>query len=373
MIRVLLISEIPTPYRMPAFEHIAAHPEIDLHVLFCAEDEPDRPWNLEREYAFSYDVLPGVAPAWRTRRDTFVYEINPTIFRALSAHPHDVLVISGYAVFAEQAALLWARVRGKPYVLLSESHLGKARASWKHAVKRLILPRLLGHASAGLAVGSAAADYLAHYGVARGRIRIFPNTIDVEAYCEAADRARANRAAVLEEIGLPERYLLYVGRLVERKGILDLIEAHRRLPADAPPLVVVGDGPLRESVAEGERVQALGFLEPSLLPTIYALAELAVIPSHDEPWGVAVNEALAAGTPVVASDAVGAARDLIDSGVNGLTYPAGDVAALGNALESALSQFTPPVQRGRIVAWNYEFATEQFVQAMSIATSGGSS
>jgi glycosyltransferase involved in cell wall biosynthesis len=370
MTRVLLISEIPTPYRMPAFERIAAHPEIDLHVLFCARSEPDRPWRLESDYSFSYEVLAGISPTWRTKRDTFVYEINPSILRLLRDRPHDVLVVSGYSVFAEQAALLWARLTRRPYVLLSESHLGKPRSGWKPLVKRLVLPRLLSHAAAGLATGSAAVNYLAHYGIARDRIRIFPNTIDAAGYREAADKARSRRQDVLAAFDLPERFILYVGRLVERKGILDLVAAHAALPSAAPPLVVVGDGPLAAALVGRQRVRALGFVEPSELPRIYGVAELAVVPSHDEPWGVAVSEALAAGVPVVVSDAVGAAVDLVQSGLNGLTYPATDITALTAALSSGLATLRAPISAGLIEQWDYEFATDQFVQAIAIAMSG---
>jgi glycosyltransferase involved in cell wall biosynthesis len=370
MTRVLLISEIPTPYRMPAFERIAAHPEIDLHVLFCARSEPDRPWRLESDYSFSYEVLAGISPTWRTKRDTFVYEINPSILRLLRNRPHDVLVVSGYSVFAEQAALLWARLTSRPYVLLSESHLGKPRSGWKPLVKRLVLPRILSHAAAGLATGSAAVNYLAHYGIPRDRIRIFPNTIDVAGYRKAADEARSRRRDVLDAFDLPEKFILYVGRLVERKGILDLVDAHAALPTDVPPLVIVGDGPLAAALVGRARVHTLGFVAPSELPRIYGVADLAVVPSHDEPWGVAVNEALAAGVPVVASDAVGAAVDLVQDGINGLTYPAGDLAALAAALESALAALPPPVASGLIERWDYDFATDQFAQAMAIATSG---
>jgi glycosyltransferase involved in cell wall biosynthesis len=369
MIRVLVISEIPTPYRMPAFERIAAHPDIDLHVLFCAEEEPDRPWEIESDYAFSYEVLPGVAPTLRTRRDTFVYELNPSILGVLRKSPHDVLVVSGYSVFAEQVALLWARVTGRPYVLLSESHLGKVRSSWKQVVKQAVLPRVLGHAAAGLATGSAAAAYLSYYGIPPGRIRIFPNTIDVAAYRDAANAARDRRPEVLAEHELPDRFILYVGRLVERKGVLDLLAAHAALPADTPSLVVVGDGPLRDAIERYPRARALGFVAPRELPQFYGLADLVVVPSHDEPWGVAVNEALAAGAPVVVSDAVGAGPDLVQSGRNGLTYVAGDVAALTETITTALAQLSPPVSGGRVEHWDYEFATDQFVEAMKLAVS----
>jgi glycosyltransferase involved in cell wall biosynthesis len=175
---------------------------------------------------------------------------------------------------------------------------------------------------------------------------------------------------VLAAFDLPGRFILYVGRLVERKGILDLVAAHAALPSAAPPLVVVGDGPLAAALVGRQRVRALGFVEPSELPRIYGVAELAVVPSHDEPWGVAVSEALAAGVPVVVSDAVGAAVDLVQSGLNGLTYPATDITALTAALSSGLATLRAPISAGLIEQWDYEFATDQFVQAIAIAMSG---
>jgi glycosyltransferase involved in cell wall biosynthesis len=364
---VLLISEIPTPYRIPAFAQVAAHPGIDLHVLFCAESEPDRPWQLDDHYGFSYEVLPGFTPAWRTRRDTFVYELNPSILGVLRRTKHEVLVVSGYSVFAEQVALVWARLTRKPYVLLSESHLGKGRPVWVRAVKRAFLPQLVGHAAAGLATGSAAAEYLRHYGLDGDRIRIFPNTIDVAAAGSAADAARAQRGDVIARFELPERFILYVGRLVARKGVEDLLEAHRQL--SAVPLVVVGDGPLRDKVATAPNVRWLGFRSPIELQSIYGVAALVVVPSRDEPWGVAVNEALAAGVPVVASDAVGASVDLITPGMNGLVFRSGDIEHLAESMTRALDLFDPPIHGGRVEHWDYSFATEQFVEAMTIATS----
>jgi glycosyltransferase involved in cell wall biosynthesis len=366
--RVLLISEIPTPYRLPLFARIAAHPEIELEVLFCAAEQPDRPWRLPTNRGFRFRVLRGLSLRFGRRSDTFVYEINPGIVARLARGGFDVLVISGYSVFAEQVALAWARLRRIPYIVVSESHLGKPRSALKRRVKELALPHLVGRAAAGLATGTRAAGYLHHYGLPAERIRILPNTIDVVALGKAAAAARVGAAEIRGRLGLPSRFLLYVGRLVERKGVLDLLEAHRLLGASAPPLVIAGVGPLAAEVDGAPGVLSLGFVQPDELPALYALAEAAVVPSHHEPWGVAVNEALACGCPVVASDAVGAAIDLVVDGRQGLVYPAGDVSALRLALERALAErdsFTPA--SGRVLDWDYDFGVAQFVEAVEIA------
>jgi glycosyltransferase involved in cell wall biosynthesis len=366
-VRVVVVSEIPTPYRLPLFRLLAARPELELEVLFCAAEQPDRPWRLDEELAgVPHEVLPGLPLTFRSRRNTFVYEINAGIVRRIRPSRADAVVVGGYAVFAEQAAILLAKAFRIPYLLHSESQLLTERGAPRRAAKRVLLPRIVRGAAAGLAVGSAAAEYLAHYGLDPGRIRIVPNTIDVAAYAERARRARADAESIRSARGLPEQYHLFVGRLVEAKGIEDLVRA--REGVDVPELLVAGTGPLEATLREVEGVRLLGFEPPERLLELYALAERTIVPSRFEPWGVVVNEALACGCPVVVSDAVGAARDLVRPGHDGWIFPAGDVDSLAKALVSPApggDGGARPIER-----WTYEFAVEQFLEALHLALPG---
>jgi glycosyltransferase involved in cell wall biosynthesis len=130
-------------------------------------------------------------------------------------------------------------------------------------------------------------------------------------------------------------HVLYVGRLSEEKGVLELVEAARGLP-----LRVVGDGPLRD------RVPSEGFVPPAELGAWYERAAIVCAPSRREGYGVVVREAMAWGRPVVAS-AVGGLRDAVEDGVTGLLVPPGDVAALRAALERLLGD---SALRGRLGA-----------------------
>ena len=360
-----VISEIPTPYRLPLYERIAERGDIDLEVLFCAAEEPDRPWNLGSSLErVPHRILRGWAPALRTRTESFVYEINPEIVSVLRAAKYDAIVIGGYSVFAEQVAIAYAKVTRTPYLLHTESHHLKSRPWATRAVKQALLRPVVGGAAAGLAVGSLAADYLESYGLDRGRIRIVPNTIDVTAFSAAADRARTDAMKVRSELRLPPSFVLFVGRLVAGKGILELLAALEQLGPDAPQLVVAGEGPLVDEIASIPTVTHLGFQPTHTLIQLYALAERAVVPSRAETWGLSVNEALACGCPVVATDAVGAAHDLIEDGVNGYLVPVGDVAALA----AALVAHRPDARANRrIDRWSYEFGAEQFAEGVELA------
>ena len=363
--RILAISEIPTPYRLPLYRELAARDDLDLEVVFCAAEQPDRPWRLDDELAgVPHRVLRNIPLRLRPRSSGFVYEINPEIFGVLHDLRPDLVVVGGYAVFAEQAAIGFARAHGIPYVLHSESHLLKPRSAGVRAAKRVLLPGLVAGAAAGLAVGTPAARYLAAYGLHPGRIRIFPNTIDVARYRADAASVRDRADEIRGARGLPDRYHLYAGRLVEVKGVRDFLRARALLGAAAPPAVVAGDGPLAPEVAAADGVLHVGFQQREALVELFALAEATVVPSLSEPWGVVVNETLACGTPVIVSDAVGAVEDLVRDGVDGRVYPAGDVRALAEAL-----RVPPPAipSHGPIGRWTYDFAIEQFVEAVALA------
>lgn len=364
--RIGVITEIPTPYRLPLFARLAERSDLELEVLFCASVEPGREWRDDGNLArVPHRVMRGWHPVLPARGDTFVYEINPEIVKILRRERYDALVVGGYGVFAEQAAIAYARATRTPYLLHSESHHGKKRRALTRAIKRVALPAVIAHAAAGLATGTRAADYLVSYGLPRERVRIVPNTIDVVAYASAATRVREDPAHTFERLGLPPRFLLFVGRLVETKGLLDLLAAHMHAGGDAPPLVVVGDGPLRGLVTAAPNVRWLGFRQPAELIELFALADRTVLPSLAETWGVVVNEALACGSPVVVSDAVGAAHDLLRPGIDGIVVPAGNIDALATALVRDLPSLEPG--HGLIRHFDYSFAEAQFVEGVELA------
>ena len=147
-------------------------------------------------------------------------------------------------------------------------------------------------------------------------------------------------------IGLPERYALFVGRLVRQKGIFDLLVAYAKLPMavrDAVGLVFAGDGTERQELlgrspdVEPGKVVFTGFLQRDDLPAIYALAEVLVLPTYSDTWGLVVNEAMACGVPVIASRVAGCVADLVKDGENGYVVEAGNTESLAEAMTKILT------------------------------------
>jgi glycosyltransferase involved in cell wall biosynthesis len=349
--RLVILTEIIAPYRIPIFNALAARGDVDLHVIFLAETDPAlRQWQVYRdEIRFSYEVL----KSHRQRVGGFNLLLTRGVSAALLECNPEVILGGGYNYLAIWQAQRWARRRGVPFLLWSESNLADARRNlpWVEAAKRRFI-----HACQGYVVpGTSAAAYVQTFGVARDRIFVAPNAVDVERFANGAAEARRD-PDLRQRLGLPPRYLLYVGRFVRAKGILDLLAAYATLPGGTRRdvgLVLAGDGEdLDELVRRSREIQpgtvvCPGFLQRDQLPAVYALAEALVFPTHSDPWGLVVNEALACGLPVIASEVAGCVADLVRDGENGRVVRAGDAQALSRAMDQFLNDPELPKKMGQ--------------------------
>ena len=356
--RVAFVSPEPTPYRAPLLDRVAALPDIDLRVIYAARTVASRSWHVEIHHPAVF--LHGWSvPGARTllRHD---YPITLSIFDALKRAEPEVVVISGWSTFASQASLAWCRLRRVPYVLLVESHDAGPKAGWRREVKTTAVPPIVRGAASVLVVGSLARESVVALGADPARVRVFANTIDVAAWIDRADDL-ASRKPDDNEVTV-----VSVARLAPEKGLDVLLRASAAAGVRA---VIVGSGP------ERARLEALapdavftGELSEEGVAEAYVSADIFALLSAHEPWGVVVNEAAATGLPLVLSDRVGAAADLLRVGQNGMLVPYGDVSATAEALKRLAGD--PELRRSygdrsRELAWSwgYEPSVENFVAA----------
>jgi glycosyltransferase involved in cell wall biosynthesis len=307
--RLALLTEIPAPYRIPLFNALAAR--LELTVVFLRERNPERPYDLHAdELRFERRTLPGLDLTARGRW----LVLNRGATRALRGA--DCVLIGGWNQPAFWTVLAAARLRRIPTVLWVESTGRDRRSGRLETLKRLLFRAV----DAFVVPGAASRQYLARLGVPDARITVAPNAVDPAIFA-AGTRRRANG---------PVR-LLGVGRLAPDKGFDVLLEAADGLPVD---IQLAGTGPEEARLRRlaGPNVEFLGQVERDALPDLYADADVVVMPSRSDPWGMVLNEAALAGRPLVSTDAAGAAHELIDDGVNGFRVPAGDVGALRTAL-----------------------------------------
>ena len=345
--RILILTEIIAPYRIPIFNALAARQEIELHVVFLSESDTSlRQWKVYlEEIQFSYQVL----QSFRRRIAGFHVLITRGVSGALDRANPEVIVAGGYNYVAMWEAKRWARLRGIPFLLWSESNSQDSRRNlWPvEFAKRKFIDDCQGF----VVPGRSAAEYLAGLGAGKEKIFVAPNAVDVQRFAKGGEQTPRNRAQ-MDQSGLPPQYFLYVGRFVRSKGIYDLLKAYSDLPEDVRQtagLVFVGDGKERSELMRRSReirtgcVIFPGFVQRDELPAYYANANALVFPTHSDPWGLVVNEAMACGIPVIATDVAGCTADLVCDGMNGYVVRARHPGQLTQAMLKLVND--PPLRR----------------------------
>ena len=336
--RIVIITEIIAPYRIPVFNALAQHNEVDLHVIFLAENDPtEREWLVYKdEICFSYQVL----PSWRRRLGRHNFLLNRGAETALRRARPDFVVCGGYNYVASWQSMVWARRNRVPFGLWAESTTRDFRSG--HWLIEFLKTRFLRNCDAFVVPGKSSIEYLRHYGMPPEMIFTAPNAVDTQFFADRAAVIREDAVAHRQALCLPTRFFLFVGRLVREKGVFDLLAAYGALAPELRReigLVFVGDGPARSALLQRAAkinpgsIQFKGFAQRELLPAYYALADVFVFPTHTDPWGLVVNEAMSCGLPVISSGAAGCVADLIESGWNGRVVSTRDIGQLTSAMD----------------------------------------
>ena len=304
---VLLITGIVSPYRREPFRLLAE----DQGVEVAAFEDAGPP-------------VPGLA-VHRTTQAGAVQLAGSGRYRAVICGLGGRVALPG--------SYLAARHRGVPFVLWAT--LWSHPRTPAHALSLLPTRHLYRHADAVMTYGDHVSRHVEAVRGTRGRVFVAPQAVDVEHYAAPVDPEARGAARARADAG-EGPLVLFVGRLEEEKGVRVLLEAWGRAAlGDGARLALAGRGRLGAGPDDRARgVRALGYVGASALPALYAAADMLVVPSirtatFNEPWGLVVNEAMLQGTPVIASDSVGAAAGgLVRDGRTGLIFPAGDAQAL---------------------------------------------
>jgi len=400
MTKVAYFVTHPIQYQAPLLRRVAAGGEIDLRVFFLSDLSLHTHHEAAFGQSFKWDVNLTDGYAWEMLPRVGIGTSTPLrpwwpvqgLRGRLAAGGFDAVWVHGWSHIGLRQAARAARGLGLPLLLRGESTPATSRsAGWKRWLRDRHLRALFNQAEAFLCIGTRNRELYQQFGVPAEKLFLVPYAVDNEVFQARAQAAATRREAFRKELGLePGRpVILFAAKFIPVKAPGDLLTAYQRAwsesagagDAPKPYLLFVGDGPLRgelETMAgarKGDDVRFLGFRNQTELPALYDLCDLFVLPSHFEPWGLVINEVMNAGKPVVVTDCVGAAPDLVQSGANGWIYPTGEVGALAECLRQAFPSANLPAMGRRsleiINQWDYEADVRGLTAAVKQVVKGG--
>jgi glycosyltransferase involved in cell wall biosynthesis len=367
-IRLACLTSHPVQYQVPLFRLLAKRDDVSFKAFFCSDisvkSYHDKgfacavKWDTPLLEGYDYEFLPRLG----SNRLSALSPVNYGLLAQLKRDRINVLWLHGYA----RPYYLWiifvARLMGIKVLVRSET---ASRFSEKGFLKRLIRPlffkglnRLV---NGFLTIGRLNKAFWRAQGIPEKKIFLAPYSVDNQYFQQAAKAASAQRQALKEKWGLAldRPVILFASKFLKRKHAGDLLAAYSQLvdshrEIKKPYLLFVGDGEMRRSLEKqvaqnnlSDDVLFLGFQNQSQLPAFFDLCDVFVLPSTRENWGLIVNEVMNASRPVIVSDEIGCAPDLVKESENGVVYQARDIAALCEALVFVLSSPEKQQQMGR--------------------------
>jgi glycosyltransferase involved in cell wall biosynthesis len=384
--RLAVVVSHPIQYYAPWFATLSQLPNLVLHVFhlwdFGVVEQRDAAFGLPIRW--DLPLLQGYESSFVPNRsaDPGTHHLkglnNPGLVAALRRWRPDAVLVFGYASLSHLRLLIDPRLWGVPLLFRGDSHDLARGGGWREGCSAIVRSLLFRRFAMALAVGQANAAYLARHGMG-DRLAMAPHCVDNSRFRSAAAVAEAEALQWRERLGIPSAapVVLFAGKFEAKKRPLDLLEAFAAMHHPTAVLVLVGAGRLEpelrrraEQLPVG-RVIVQGFQNQRAMPRTYALGDVLVLPSfgNGETWGLAVNEAMNLARPVIVSDHVGCAADLVLPGRTGWVFPAGDRDALRRCLDEALADSDRLGRMGReaqqhVASFSYEAATGGLLQAL---------
>lgn len=344
--RLAILCTHPIQYLAPVFRALAEQRNLQVRVFYgwkgAVEKTLDRgfgkefAWDIPLLDGYDFEFLPNVAHNPGTHH--FRGIDLPTLHRRVEQWRPDALLVYGWRYKAHLSAMRYFRGR-IPILFRGDSTLLDERPGWRRWARRRALRWVYRHVDMALYVGQQNRRYFEAHGLRDHQLVFAPHAVDNVRF--AAEARFDDSCDHRQELNIPRDavVVLFAGKLEAKKAPELLLRAVRSVDDESLRLVFVGSGPLEDELRAqaDKRVMFLGLRNQSEMPRVYRLADCVVLPSRGpgETWGLALNEAMACGRAVAASDRVGAAADLVQPGRNGWVFPADEANAIGEFLETA--------------------------------------
>ena len=332
MKHVLFLTNYPSPYRVHFFDELGKY--MDVTVLYSdrVEDMKHRnaDWFEEGEHGFRAVRL---TPKVRVGRRYLCFDVLPWLKKQ-----YDAIVVCGYSSPTAVLAMAYLRLCRIPFYMEVDGGLVRQDGKLKHFVKK----SLVCMANRWLSTGVHTTGYLVHYGAREEKITHYPFSSLYERDILEMPVSRQEKEVLRRELDIPEKQMiLAIGQMIHRKGFDVLLKAAKDLDPETGIYFVGGEAKeeywkLREELGL-KNVHFLGFQKKERLAQYYKAADVFVLPTREDIWGLVINEALAYGLPTITTDRCVAGLELIEDGINGYVVPVEDADALAEKIQAVLA------------------------------------
>jgi glycosyltransferase involved in cell wall biosynthesis len=357
--KVAVVSPTPFYYHAPLYRSLAGADDIDLMVYYCS-DETLRGKDVQRMYGikqsfsneavlqeYPYLFLKNYSPTPSYFKWPFGL-MNFGVWNELRKGKYDLVILQSWTNVTWLVAFLAGRLYGSKVVFMTDENIlaKDKKPFWKKILKRLLIGDILFKSASGfLTSGTANEQLYEYFAVPKQKLFRFSFSWGYNYVLRKADELLPQRSALRESMGIhPDEFVvLYVGRLAKEKNLFTLLDGYQSLSHQHKKLLLVGSGPLVSEIQDYinanhiPNVSFMGFQDRSAIFHFYAVADVLVLPSSYEPWGIVVNEAMCFKLPIVASDRVGAAVDMVKDGENGYLFHYQSAKELSHSIEKIMA------------------------------------
>ncbi|MFW6129850.1 MAG: glycosyltransferase family 4 protein, partial [Atribacterota bacterium] len=323
----ILVSH-PIQYQVPLYKKLAEHPKIDLMVYYCTDygiKEKKDPgfgikfkWDIPLLEEYNYKFLPNIS---LKPSNSFFGQINPSIIIELYKNEYDAIIIHGWSSFANILGIIGAKMSNTKIILKGEGDNLKNISNLIKIIKNLIYTLFFKIPNAFLYSYNKNKEYFKSYGVKEKKLFFFPCAVDNDLFQNELNKYESSRDKIKKKMGIDSKdiIILFVGKLIKRKRPIDLLKAFKNIRKDNEnvSLLFVGDGEQKDELENYinnnklKKIYFSGFINQSEISKYYSIGDIVVLPSEYDPSPKAVNEAMNFKLPLILSNKVGTAYDLV--------------------------------------------------------------
>lgn len=378
MKKLSIITTHPIQYTAPWFHLLTERKIIQVKVFYTWSQSQtgikydpgfgkNIEWDIPLLEGYDYEFVENTSKSPGTRTHNGI--INPGLIKIIEQYNPDAILVNGWNFNSHLKCLKYFHKK-IPVLFRGDSTLLDEQRGIRKLLKQIVLTPIYKKVDFGLYVGTQNKKYFLKYGLKENQLIFVPHAIDNNRF-KANDITQSVAADLRRKLNIPENDLvfLFAGKLESKKNPALLIEAFKKIDSNIH-LAIVGNGEmeteLKQDTVKSQNIVFLDFQNQQMMPAIYQMADVFVLPSKGpgETWGLAVNEAMAGGKPVLVSNKCGCAIDLIETGKNGFVFESGNMEDLAQTIGLLIQRKNDLKNMGnaslkKIKNWSFEKISEQ--------------